>query len=295
MQKTLINILGTSRSGTTMLDLIMGNDNQSFSMGEVYALFRPHRPHHFSIDCNCGNPQCPYWMKIIQLKEKDLFVKSFEILDVRYIIDSSKDLPWVMDSCHALRNKKNISIINFLLYKPILNYCYSFWKRNYTIKEAIHQFKVYYTRFFEAGLNAYTVDFKELVHYPDSTIELLCEITGQAYTSDRKRFWEKEHHHLFGSAGTRKQARQGNSSIRPKEEFSEEFKSLIPQIQQIIEKDKELTILLNKLNELDYKNRRKESEQNQFLFSRIKPIWYYYNKGKKKWRSVFPDKSLIKQ
>lgn len=70
MSKTLINILGAGRSGTTMLDLMLGNDNNSFSLGEVHAWFRPFRKHHFEIDCNCGNKNCNYWTEVKNLKEK---------------------------------------------------------------------------------------------------------------------------------------------------------------------------------------------------------------------------------
>lgn len=290
MTRKLINILGAARSGTTMLDLMMGNDPKSFSMGEVSALFRPYRKHHFSIDCNCGNPQCPYWTKLIKLKDKELFANAFEILDVEYIIDSSKNLPWVMDSLDALKNKQDIRIINFLLYKPFLSYSYSIWKRGNTIEAALNQYKVYYKRFFESGLGTYAVSFEELVNHPNETLQGLCEITGQEFSEDRKAFWKKEHHHLFGSAGTREQARKGESNIRRREEFPEEFKVIIPNIQRLIERDKSLKNILNRLEELDFKKRDNDSEQNQL--SLIKPGWYYYIKNKNKWKSKFPDVSF---
>jgi hypothetical protein len=36
--RTIINILGTNRAGSNMLDLMLGNDINVFSCGEVYAL-----------------------------------------------------------------------------------------------------------------------------------------------------------------------------------------------------------------------------------------------------------------
>jgi hypothetical protein len=57
--KKLINIYGTARSGSTMLDLILGNDPKGFSLGEVANWFYPWRTHHFDIKCGCGIYPCP--------------------------------------------------------------------------------------------------------------------------------------------------------------------------------------------------------------------------------------------
>jgi hypothetical protein len=46
-KKALILVCGAARSGTTMLDLMLGNSPDVFSYGEIYALFRPFRTHHF--------------------------------------------------------------------------------------------------------------------------------------------------------------------------------------------------------------------------------------------------------
>lgn len=51
---TLISICGEGQSGSTMLDLMLGNGYDTFSCGEVYAWFRPWRTHHFRITCSCG-------------------------------------------------------------------------------------------------------------------------------------------------------------------------------------------------------------------------------------------------
>lgn len=285
MTMTLINILGAGRSGTTMLDLMMGNDEESFSMGEVFALYRPHRKHHFLTACNCGDPQCIYWNKLKKLNEKEFHLKSFEILDVNYIVDSSKYLPWVIDSYDNL-SYQNVNIINFLIYKPLVSYCYSIWKRGDRINQAIKSYKKYYNRVFQTGLMTYAVSFNELVNQPDQTLQKLCSLSGQVYTAERKEFWNKEHHHLFGSAGTTKQSREGKSRIKANEDFPIEYEKLIPEIQQFIEKDKGLNTIIRRLVENDFKRKLNDFENKESTV--IKPLWYYLSKTKNIYKSIFP-------
>ncbi len=60
--KKVIFITGTGRSGSTLLDMMLGNDPKGISLGEVVALFRPYRPHHLLKNKDCfgenewGNP-----------------------------------------------------------------------------------------------------------------------------------------------------------------------------------------------------------------------------------------------
>ena len=42
----VIFITGTSYSASTLLDMILSNDKNGFSLGEVNAFFRPYRKHH---------------------------------------------------------------------------------------------------------------------------------------------------------------------------------------------------------------------------------------------------------
>ena len=287
MAKTLINILGAGRSGTTMLDLMLGNDVESFSMGEVYALFRPHRKHHFSIDCNCGDPECEYWVILEKCREDEMHLKAFDILGVNYLVDSSKYLPWVMDSSKWVRKNDNVRVVNILIYKPVISYIYSIYKRGESFEKALNSYKTYYKRFFQSGLDACAVSFDDLVHETDDTLKQLCVITGQQFHEKRKEFWNKEHHHLYGSAGTRKQVNTGESHIRTRDEFPAEFQSIYPKIQQLIQEDKILRNVEIKLKEIDFKKQSKDQSCSDLHI--VKPKWYYISKLKNKWKSKFPD------
>ena len=97
MTKTLINICGSERSGSTMLDLIIGNDPAAFSCGEIYALYRPWRKHHFTPVCGCGE-ECEYLSEFKQIREDQFHNLLFETFGFSWVVDSSKDLNWVIDN-----------------------------------------------------------------------------------------------------------------------------------------------------------------------------------------------------
>jgi hypothetical protein len=290
-QRTLINILGAGRSGSTMLDLMLGNDEMSFSLGEIHAWFRPFRRHHHKIDCNCGNPECTYWKKILYIPAKDFHAVAFERLGKQFLIDSSKNLPWVMDNNRwAARN--NIRVINFIIYKPLVSYIHSVWKRGESVDAALYRYKTYYSRFIEACLPACSISFTELVNQPDETLQRLCSITGQPYRLDRKEFWRGEYHHMFGSGGIRNQTRRGSAKVESVDLFSEEFNSLLPRIKQLVETDDIIKMIREELDQIDHKFRNLTMNEfpNMASQNRVKPTWYYTARAKSAIRRWVPQR-----
>ena len=61
---TVVNVCGTGRCGTTMLDLMLGNSERAFSCGEASGVFRPRKPHHQHLQCSCGEDPCPIWERM---------------------------------------------------------------------------------------------------------------------------------------------------------------------------------------------------------------------------------------
>jgi len=127
--KKVINIYGTARSGSTMLDLILGNDPKGFSVGEVVNWFYPWRTHHFDIKCGCGVYPCPVWEKIKNFKANEFHEKVLDNLNLNFIVDSSKNLPWVVDSNVRAIKKRKFTAYNILIFKDPVSLYYSFWKR----------------------------------------------------------------------------------------------------------------------------------------------------------------------
>src|SRR5690606_5281222 len=96
----VVFVAGVSRSGSTMLDLILGNRPDSFSCGEVYARYRPFRPHHLEPVCACGAPveTCPVWRKVGEVRAPHLHRRIVHSLGATTVVDSSKNLVWISDA-----------------------------------------------------------------------------------------------------------------------------------------------------------------------------------------------------
>lgn len=283
--KTLINICGTARSGSTLLDLILGNDEKGFSLGELYAWFRPFREHHFKIKCSCDGTNCP-WDKLIKFKEENFYENAFRILNAEFLVDSSKDIPWVIDN-NLLSKKNGFKVFNILLYKEPVSFFYSFWKRGVSIQKAReNEFKKYYKRFFETRLPFVSINYNDFVANPNTTIQKLCALLKIPYFEGKINFWDKQHHHIFGSMGTRKQTEEKASIIQSSEDYPIDYQNIIPQIKEEIRNDILFYNILEKLKfyDLNHHNEIAPSEKIK------KPYWYYYLKNKQKIKKHFPEK-----
>lgn len=73
MQKIkLVTIVGTDRSGSTLLDMMIGANHSIFSLGEIHRFWYYYRDNHL---CTCGQKffECPFWQNILNTLEKTSF------------------------------------------------------------------------------------------------------------------------------------------------------------------------------------------------------------------------------
>lgn len=105
---SVIYIAGYGRSGSTLLDIILGNNTYSHSCGELNTIFDEYLNNE---NCSCGlsYEECPTWSKFfskINDKEKlKLYKKTIRTIDKRETIFN----PW----------KKNVTNEDINLYKEI--------------------------------------------------------------------------------------------------------------------------------------------------------------------------------
>lgn len=196
-----------------------------------------------------------------------------------------KTLPWLIDN-NTWARQNNITVHNVLLFKEPISFFYSFWKRGVPIQKAKkNEFFKYYKRFLQTGLPFIVLGYNRLVEEPAATQEKLCGLLNIPYFPGKERFWEKQHHHLFGSIGTRKQAEALNSQIRKQEVYPQEFKKIIPIIDAETAKDHKFQDILSNLHANEMRSTGCISDDTIH-----KPYWYYFLKAKQKGRRWCPEK-----
>ncbi|MEC9375433.1 MAG: hypothetical protein VYA80_03560 [Pseudomonadota bacterium] len=284
--KSIIMVLGAARSGTTMLDLMLGNATDVFSCGEVWCLFRPHRKHHFEPKCLCGNSRCNVWDSLSVGDESKFHAEVLKQPDTNFVVDSSKDLRWLIDS-HEWSRSSGINVTNVVTWKDPKSLAYSHWKRGRPIDYYRLSFIRYYGRLLDLGLPFISLSYNKIISDPSNALSNLCQHLGMQYQPGREEFWKKTHHHLFGSAGTAKQVARGDSKLHSESiEYPEEFNRSFEKLNH--RKDNEVNELIGELakREIGNLNSTKEPiEKNHF----IKPLWYYYHSLKALYRKNFPS------
>jgi len=291
--RTLILVCGAARSGTTMLDLMLGNTDVAFSCGEIYAYFRPFRAHHFEPVCSCGDSACRIWTRIGDCPEERFHAEVFDRLGVRFVIDSSKDLRWVLDS-NVWAQSADIAVANVLIWKEPMSLAFSHWKRGRPVGSFRRHFLNYYERFLRLGLPFVSVPYGELVSNPTVVLERLHRILGMPYETGREQFWEKQHHHFFGSAGTTSQARTGGSEIRAGENYPDAFVRAFSEFWREPDGDPRLARVIREIRTQDYSRiAGRVPDVPRIESGHRKPVWYYRHSLKAIYRRRFPETAAV--
>ncbi len=286
---TVINVLGAPRSGTTMLDLMLGNAEDAFSCGEAYALFRPFRTHHFSLNCPCKQDPCEIWGDLRFVPERELHIEIIRRCGVRYVVDSAKDLNWFLDSV-GWAQKHHLSIRNVAIWKDPVHLAHSFWKRSGSIRNLRTHCLTYYRRLLNLQVPFVTVKCEELTADPENKLRQVCQAVGMEYFEGKERFWEKEHHFLYGSLGTRHQGQSGHSEIKTSPAFGAEFDKIADELRERLSHDTALKKLVHVLEEKDVGAipAGKPVEWGHFEVPRP-PLWYHMRNVKRRFRKSFPE------
>ena len=288
-------VCGASRSGTTMLDLMLGNTSRGFSCGEVYAKFRPFRPHHFDPICGCGKSSCPIWTSLADVKESHIHGAILERLGLDYVVDSSKDLSWLLD-CHSWAHRNSMQIANVLIWKDPLDLALSYWKRGLPIGLARAQFIKYHRRFLAENLPFVSINHRDLVAGPQKCLGRLFEILTIEWKEGTDHFWDHRSHHLFGSARTRAQVVAGESGFEPVPELPIPFLESMRGSWPNPESDPATCSIVKQLMDQDFRECRASISQvpDPTSWWAVKPSWYYRDRLRGEFRRRWPDRSAIK-
>jgi glutathione peroxidase-family protein len=125
--KRVIQVLGTVRSGTTYLSLLIASQfENAVCLGEVYPLFKPLRNEHREKKRELENND-ERWKILLSSKPKDFYDNFFELFpEIDVIVESSKEPIW-----YHLTNvrKSDYRIYRILVYKNLKDLSASFTKR----------------------------------------------------------------------------------------------------------------------------------------------------------------------
>jgi hypothetical protein len=185
-----------------MLDLMLSNHPNSYSVGEVSSLFYPVSLHHVDPICGCGRSACPEWIGIKAAGRKKLYQSIFDRHpELQVIVDSSKDLLWIKEQSKNLSNS-NIQVLNLLIWKTPDEFAYSLSKRG---REAVWKksWVTYHTKYISFVRGFRSVRTAALLESPDTLLPALCDYVGLQSRVGQAQYWGKEHHTLFGSAASR--------------------------------------------------------------------------------------------
>lgn len=274
-----------------MLDLMLGNAPHAFSCGEVYALFRPFRLHHFDPLCSCGDRNCPVWSGLRSVREDQFHAAALAQPGIRHVIDSSKDLRWVLDS-NLWADKQKIPVSNVLIWKEPVDLAFSHWKRGRPVGHYRKQFLDYYERFLGLGLPYVAVRYTDLVSEPQAALQRLSAVLDLPCKPDQEQFWTKQHHHFFGSAGTAKQVAAGSSDVGLQRKFPEAFVHAFQQDLEAQDDDARLSGVLSVLDSAAANTTRAEGRLS-VSSTAVRPGWYYRHMLKAWFRLYFPEQRQV--
>lgn len=198
----VIFIAGTAYSGSTMLDMMLGNSDSSFSMGEVRRFFYPVKEYHFQPECGCGDINCDIWPSLKKYGPHDFYEGVFERYHhIDTIVDSSKDLLWIKAQRERLQKRKiNSQII--LIYKTPLEFALSRFKRN-QLKGWENGWSRYHRLLMTLFDDWYSVCYHDLASHPAATLGKVCGCLQIEFKEGMQNYWEKTHHLLFGNLSAR--------------------------------------------------------------------------------------------
>ncbi len=205
--RIVLLVIGTSRSGTTLLDAMLGNADDAFSCGELCPKFRPWRPHHLTPRCVCDASPCPVWERLADAEEQNIHLTIMQRLGVRFVVDSSKETSWAAD-VHRYCAIGGLGIHNIAVHKKPANLVQSYLKRGRTAEDALRGYVHYYRRFFSLRLPYSAVSYETLVERPEPTLQAILGSVGATAGPSRHEFWKGDHHFLWGSGSVANQVRR---------------------------------------------------------------------------------------
>lgn len=236
MKKKVVYVAGLGHSGSTLLNLILGEHSKMVGLGEVDSLLGGGMD--FTIEaermCSCGNTaiDCPFWHKVAagfkansNLSRDEQYLKVFEIAAESFgedtvMIDHSKGI----DALKRLIKIPEIDVKVIFLIKDVRSYTISRIDRANRIKarrkekdtavlrskDSFNFPSYHFLRWYQLNkkmlsflkqknVSYLQIGYEELCLYPEIMLEKLCEFIGVAVEPSMLNFQNSSSHILRGN------------------------------------------------------------------------------------------------
>ena len=243
MTKKVVSIIGSGRTGSTLLMLILGSHLECFALGEISKLYRYYRRKQAL--CGICSDTCSFWEQqftkteldrltsvlgktrlnlLIPLKlEKkvreifhidgvfNVYSYIFEKLSKTVLIDSSKEVDWVKERYKA-KEFTSGKIENYLIHMVRDGRAVMSSKLRITpgltATEFSHQWadRIKETNeFFDRfpSERKMVVRYEKFITQNQETLQNLCQLLQIKFVPEMAQYWKHDHHPIAGNTGTR--------------------------------------------------------------------------------------------
>ena len=246
MSRSVVNILGLQRSGTSMLSSMLAHGEEVVACGEIGGWYRLARHRE-------GAEAPPGFGFAADTPAATFHRTALKHSGVHTIIDSSKSLEWALEVNKWYRDS-DIDVYNVLIWKSPVHHAHSFWKRGLrqSLSPRYYGWPFYHRRFLRSGAEFITVQYEELIGHPQQKLKALCEHIGIPYFEGKEEFWNDEFTLLGSSPGVKKQMERGDSTLSI-EPFHPDFEPVGRRVHQFARKDSRVQYVMDHLsrNEID--------------------------------------------
>lgn len=255
----IVAIVGTSFSGSTLANLILGAHPDVFAGGELSALVLRHN--HEAITCSSCGPACVHWTRETRsaVSRDNIYRLTKDLFKKNIIVDSSKSVDWFVDvlgragnagfsPSYVLMVKHPIRylascMVNIAGASPrsirrkLLNRLAIVSRRAAVIDEWINDLDRFYSSFFRnqardlGGATFHVLHYERLIEDPSRALSPLLASLGLTFRPLMTAYYETEFHQIAGNAGATFQLKRewapGNEGMPNfRRKFYEENRSL---------------------------------------------------------------------
>lgn len=226
MNKQVIFIAGTGHCGSTLIDLVLGSNDEVKSLGELKSLQKNVPPYNqFWTPELISKLKTHYRYKnnrIIsynyhRFPKSKLFENRSHLYSTlfenskgeRILIDSSKDLFWIKRGYFHLQNSQIASKILHIEREPIAvinSYSRKYPERAFDLIVKDIKRRIEKNNKFLGDLpneKKYSVNYESFCKNPEYILKGLCDFLRIEFSGKMLRYWETEHDIIGGNSGTR--------------------------------------------------------------------------------------------